>query len=315
MVAAGGGAAIYAFAANGDDTITVWKLASDWDDPRGPSRKTRLTSNASRTAAENRYALTESDALDMNLHVGSWAPALAVVVNRNEFEALWDSLSYDWHNPWNARDVRLFDARHAARDTRDANLLVEALAVTATTTSTTTTSTTTVPSTTVPSTTEPATTSSVPPSTDRAAATPSTLSPPTTSRAPSSTSTREASSTSTNAAPTTTGSPGEESRPEPQWSPFPTMAPTTTSRLGASRTATPKPVTTPPSSDGSIGRWVASLGVGTALVAVAAAVKFRRRGDAHGDGDADGDGDSDSDNDTHLPPSGESTPSQGAPGG
>jgi hypothetical protein len=91
--------------------MTVWHLASDWDVPRGPNGKTNLISRASRRAAQNRYTLTESDALDMNLHPGSWAPAVPIEVCGEAFTSLWGELSYQWHNPWLAKDVPILDIR------------------------------------------------------------------------------------------------------------------------------------------------------------------------------------------------------------
>lgn len=97
-----------------DDLIVVWRLRSDWGTPRGPHNKTRLNSKASRNAAQYRWALTEQDALDMNLHKCSWAPAEAVSVKRCAFMAIWDhngAGSYAWRNPWKNLDVQLFDTR------------------------------------------------------------------------------------------------------------------------------------------------------------------------------------------------------------
>jgi hypothetical protein len=91
--------------------MTVWQLASDWDEPRGPNGKTSLISRASRRAAQNRYTLTESNALDMNLHPGSWAPAVPIEVCAEAFTSLWGELSYQWHNPWLAKAVPLLDVR------------------------------------------------------------------------------------------------------------------------------------------------------------------------------------------------------------
>ena len=61
-------------------TTTVWMLEPDWGYAWGPHAKTRLISRASRGAAANRVARTEADALDMNLHRCSFAPAVAVSV-------------------------------------------------------------------------------------------------------------------------------------------------------------------------------------------------------------------------------------------
>lgn len=94
--------------------MTVWRLSSDWGYPRGPHGKTRLESKASLNAAKNRWALTEQDALDMNLHLCSWAPAEAVEVNKCAFMEIWDhngAGSYVWRNKWKDVDVRIFDER------------------------------------------------------------------------------------------------------------------------------------------------------------------------------------------------------------
>jgi len=96
------------------ELMTVWRLSSNWGYPRGPHNKTRLRSRASRIAAEHRWALTEQDAHDMNLHLCSWAPAEPVPVRRCTFMAIWDhngAGSYVWRNPWNNKEVRLFDTR------------------------------------------------------------------------------------------------------------------------------------------------------------------------------------------------------------
>lgn len=98
------------------DTLTVWKLAADWREPRGPHGKTALESRASRNAAANRYARTERDALDMNLHRCSWAPAVPVAVCRAAFERAWDDLARPWSNPWNGRTVVLLDRRWILAD-------------------------------------------------------------------------------------------------------------------------------------------------------------------------------------------------------
>jgi hypothetical protein len=97
------------------ETMTVWRLASDWGYPRGPNGKTRLVSRASRNAASHRYALSERDALDMNLHLCSCAPASALVVRQDEFMTLWDELAYRWSNPWLGRSVWVLDDRHVSR--------------------------------------------------------------------------------------------------------------------------------------------------------------------------------------------------------
>lgn len=96
------------------DTMVVYRLQSSWDTPRGPHGKTELNSNASKTAAAHRWALTEKDALDMNLHKCSWAPAEAVVVAREPFMEIWSSNhagSYTWENPWNGSSPRIYDSR------------------------------------------------------------------------------------------------------------------------------------------------------------------------------------------------------------
>jgi len=109
------------------DTMTVWQLATDWDEPRGPNGKTRLISRASRRAARHRYALSAADAQDMNLHLCSFAPAVPRTVRRVEFMAVWNAASYDWANPWNSQVVRLLDSRHAGRRPGGDELLERAL--------------------------------------------------------------------------------------------------------------------------------------------------------------------------------------------
>lgn len=97
-----------------DDLMVVWHLQTDWGFPRGPHGKTKLKSKASKIAAKHRWALTEQDALDMNLHLCSWAPAVPVLVNKCAFMSIWDhdgAGSYTWANPWNGADVNLFDTR------------------------------------------------------------------------------------------------------------------------------------------------------------------------------------------------------------
>jgi hypothetical protein len=74
LVATAAGAAVFAFAATGSETMVVWQLATSWDEPRGPHKKTSLRSNASRRAAANRFARSEKEALNLNLHACSWAP-------------------------------------------------------------------------------------------------------------------------------------------------------------------------------------------------------------------------------------------------
>ena len=61
-----------------------------------------------------RWALTEEDALNMNLHLCSHAPAFPVTVKKSEFMRIWNDPngSYVWSNPWNGVDVRILDERH-----------------------------------------------------------------------------------------------------------------------------------------------------------------------------------------------------------
>jgi len=97
-----------------EDFMVVWRLDSNWGYPRGPHGKTKLNSNASRKAASYRWALTEQDAEDMNLHLCSYAPAVPVVVRRCTFMDIWDhngAGSYEWKNPWKDITVRIFDTR------------------------------------------------------------------------------------------------------------------------------------------------------------------------------------------------------------
>ncbi len=108
--------------------MTVWRLDADWGAPRGPHGKTELHSRASRAAARHRYALTERDALAMNLHKCSFAPAVPLSVDRVAFTHLWEPLAYEWRNPWNGRTVRIFDDRHADRIPDGAATLALALA-------------------------------------------------------------------------------------------------------------------------------------------------------------------------------------------
>lgn len=96
------------------ETMTVWRLDADWGYARGPHGKTKLESKASLNAAKNRWALTEQDALDMNLHKCSWAPAVPVEVNTCAFMEVWEhngAGAYDWQNPWNGTLPRIFDER------------------------------------------------------------------------------------------------------------------------------------------------------------------------------------------------------------
>ncbi|MEM7095690.1 MAG: hypothetical protein AAF567_22000 [Actinomycetota bacterium] len=95
-------------------TMTVWRIDPDWGYPRGPNNKTHLFSNASRAAAQHRWALSSADAECMNLHVGSWAPAVPVAVDQAAFMQLWNAASYTWANPWKNVGVQIFDDRHVA---------------------------------------------------------------------------------------------------------------------------------------------------------------------------------------------------------
>ncbi len=114
-------------AAPAGDSLVVWKLNADWGYPRGPHGKTRLRSAASRNAAKYRYALSEPDAIAMNLHRCSYAPAVAITVTRSRFMSLWDQLSYEWRNPDTGQTVRLLDARHVRRVSHGTELLNQAL--------------------------------------------------------------------------------------------------------------------------------------------------------------------------------------------
>jgi hypothetical protein len=58
--------------------------------------------------------LTEADALDMNLHMCSWAPAVSTEVCGDAFMSLWSEVAYDWHNSWLNRQVRILDIRGVA---------------------------------------------------------------------------------------------------------------------------------------------------------------------------------------------------------
>jgi hypothetical protein len=97
-------------------TMEVFQLEPDWGTPRGPHGKLRLLSTASRRAAANRIALNTDDALAMNLHPCSFAPARAVTVSTAAFTALWTDFSYVWHNPWANTDVRILDLRRVLAD-------------------------------------------------------------------------------------------------------------------------------------------------------------------------------------------------------
>ena len=96
-------------------TVTVWRLDPDWGYPRGPHGKTRLRSRASRNAAAHRYARTEADAVAMNLHRCSFAPAVPVEVDGAAFAEPWNSLAAPWTNPWNGEVVEILDDRHVGR--------------------------------------------------------------------------------------------------------------------------------------------------------------------------------------------------------
>lgn len=101
-------------AAGGCESMTVWVLSPAWDTPRGPHGKTELKSKASLIAAKHRWALTETDALNMNLHKCSWAPAVPVQVRRKEFMEIWNhngAGAYRWSNPWNNSTPEIFDTR------------------------------------------------------------------------------------------------------------------------------------------------------------------------------------------------------------
>ena len=97
-------------------TTTVWMLDRDWGYPRGPHAKTRLVSRASRAAAANRIARTEADTLDMNLHLCSWAPAVAVQLSATRVDATFESYATNWANPWSGTTVSLVDMRSLPAD-------------------------------------------------------------------------------------------------------------------------------------------------------------------------------------------------------
>jgi hypothetical protein len=90
---------------------TVWMLDPDWGYLRGPHGKTRLVSRASRLAAENRVARTEQEALDMNLHKCSFAPAIPIEVCADRAVTAFASGATDWNNPWNGSTVSVLDLR------------------------------------------------------------------------------------------------------------------------------------------------------------------------------------------------------------
>ncbi len=92
-------------------TTTVWMLDPDWGYARGPHGKTRLVSAASRRAAANRVARTEAEALDMNLHQCSFAPAVAVDVCAARADDAFAAGAADWNNPWNGATVSVLDLR------------------------------------------------------------------------------------------------------------------------------------------------------------------------------------------------------------
>jgi hypothetical protein len=131
----GGAGAAYLWSASPADaatcgpcpTMTVWHLETDWTPGRGPYGKTRLISRASRRAAQHRYAFSHPDALDMNLHLCSYAPASATEVCSDAFMSLWDQLAYNWDSPWLGRSVRVFDIRHVIRIPDGEALLSHAL--------------------------------------------------------------------------------------------------------------------------------------------------------------------------------------------
>jgi hypothetical protein len=99
-------------AASTGQAVAVWQLDPDWGYPRGAHAKTRLVSRASRRAAQNRFALSEQEALDMNLHLCSFAPAVMRTVCADTFVDLWQRRSYEWTNPWSGRVARVLDRRH-----------------------------------------------------------------------------------------------------------------------------------------------------------------------------------------------------------
>ncbi len=97
-------------------TTTVWMLDPDWGYPRGPGGKTRLVSRASRLAATNRLARTHPEALDMNLHKCSYAPAIGVEVCKARSDAAFATWAADWSNPWNGTTVSVLDLRRVPAD-------------------------------------------------------------------------------------------------------------------------------------------------------------------------------------------------------
>jgi hypothetical protein len=97
-------------------TGTAWILDPAWGYARGPHAKTRLVSGASRAAAANRIARTEADALNMNLHQCSWAPAIPTSVCATQFDAAFGKYARDWDSPWNDTTVPLLDKRWLPAD-------------------------------------------------------------------------------------------------------------------------------------------------------------------------------------------------------
>jgi hypothetical protein len=101
---------------NACTTTTVWMLEPDWGYPRGHSGKTRLVSRASRLAAANRVARTQVEALDMNLHKCSFAPAFGVDVCKDRADTAFATWAADWNNPWNGTTVSVLDLRRVSAD-------------------------------------------------------------------------------------------------------------------------------------------------------------------------------------------------------
>jgi hypothetical protein len=97
-------------------TTKVWMLDPDWGYARGPSGKTRLVSRASRLGAANRIARTQPEALDMNLHKCSYAPAISVDVCKVRADAAFATFATDWDNPWNGTTVSVLDLRRVPAD-------------------------------------------------------------------------------------------------------------------------------------------------------------------------------------------------------
>jgi hypothetical protein len=239
FVAVAAGAVTFAFASAGSgDTLTVWQLAADWDEPRGPHRKTRLVSGASRKAAYYRYARSSSDAENLNLHQGSWAPPIEVEVDRSYFNDLWSTYATEWHNPWNAETIELIDLRFGTADRDEADRRHERLLTLPSAQETTTEP----PSTTAaaPTTTAPATTT-----TALAATTtllPSTTVPTTTTTAPAASTTTAPVSTTTAPVSTTTTAPATTTAPTTTTPPTTTSSPAQS--VGATTTTSVAPATT-----------------------------------------------------------------------